>query len=130
VAQTSLIPSAAERIVIPLHPVPVRLPDATLDSISGQYREPNGHSSITIYHEGDALYEKDQYGGVIPLAAESPTALFYPNGSSITRLLIERDPHGRVTAIVFHDDRHEERWERINTNTKARASLDLPWPVL
>lgn len=131
VAQPSLLPSAAERIVIPLHPVPVRLPETALDSLSGQYSEPNGHSFITIYHQGDAIYEKDQYGGIIPLAAESPTALFYPNGSSITRLLIERDPQGHVTALVFHDDRHEERWERINPVTaKTRASLELHWPIL
>jgi hypothetical protein len=58
------------------------------------------------------LYEKDQYGGIIELAAESPTALFFPNGASLLRMLIERDKQGLVTAFVLHDDRHEERWEK------------------
>jgi len=123
VAQPSLLPSAAERIVIPRHPNPIRLTESTLDSLSGEYREPNGHSFLSIYHQGEALFEKDQYGSIIPLAAESPTTLFFPNGSSMARLLIERDAQGRVTALVFHDDRHEERWERMSTPTRARVSL-------
>ncbi len=130
VVQPSLTPPFAERIVVPLHPVAVKLPVATLDSISGQYREPNGHSAITLYHQGEAIFEKDQYGGIIPLAAESPTILFYPNGSSISRILIERDAQGRVTALIFRDDRHEERWERLNISTRTRASLELLWPIL
>jgi acetyl esterase/lipase len=130
VAQPSLLPVGAERIVVPRHPAAVKLSEATLDSLSGQYREPNGHSFITIYHQGDALFEKDQYGSVIPLAAESPTTLFFPNGSSISRLLIERDAQGRVTALIFHDDRHEERWERLNMPTRTRAGLESLWPVL
>lgn len=123
VAQPLLLPSAAERIVIPRHPNPIRLTESTLDSLSGEYREPNGHSFLSIYHQGEALFEKDQYGSIIPLAAESPTTLFFPNGSSIARLLVERDAQGRVTALVFHDDRHEERWERMSTPTRARVSL-------
>ena len=129
-ALPSLLPVMAERVIVPRHPTPIRLTEATLDGLSGQYREPNGHSFITIYHQADALYEKDQYGSIIPLAAESPTTLFFPYGSSISRLLIERDAEGRVTALIFHDDRHEERWERLNATTKARASLELVWPVL
>jgi acetyl esterase/lipase len=111
-ASPELLPAAAERAVIPRHPNPIKLPMAAFDSLSGEYREPNGHSIMTIYHQGDALFEKDQYGSIIPLEAESPTALFFPNGASLLRLLIERDTQGRVTALVFHDDRHEERWEK------------------
>lgn len=111
-AQPEMLPAMAERVVIPRHPPAIKLSEAALDSLAGEYREPNGHSFITLFHQGDALYEKDQYGAVIPLAAESPTALFFPNGASLTRLLIERDAQGRVTALVFDDDRHEERWER------------------
>ena len=111
-AQTDLLPAMAEHIVIPRHPNAVKLPESALDSLVGEYREPNGHSFITLSHQGDTIYEKDQYGSIIPLAAESPTALFFPNGASLTSVLIERDPQGRVTALVFHDDRHEERWER------------------
>jgi acetyl esterase/lipase len=123
-AQPEMLPAMAEQVVIPRHPSVIKLPDAALDSLAGEYREPNGHSSITIYHQGDAIYEKDQYGSTIPLAAESATALFFPNGASLTRLLIERDAQGRVTALVFHDDRHEERWERQSPPSRTRASLD------
>jgi dienelactone hydrolase len=112
-AKPELLPAIAERQVIPRHPAAVKLPLQALDSLAGQYREPNGHSLITIYHLGDALFERDQYGTVIDLAAESPATLFYPNGSSVPRLLIERDAQGRVTALVLHDDRHEERWEKV-----------------
>jgi acetyl esterase/lipase len=108
-----LLPSMADRQVIPRHPAAIKLPLSALDALAGQYREPNGHAFIVIYHTGDVLYEKDQYSTVIELAAESPTALFFPNGASLLRLLIERDAQGRVTALVFHDDRHEERWEKI-----------------
>jgi hypothetical protein len=111
-AKPELLPAAAERLVIPRHPAAIKLSLATLDSLAGEYREPNGNGLMTVFHQGDALYEKDQYGSVIELAAESPTALFFPNGSSLLRLLIERDPQGRVAALVFHDDRHEERWEK------------------
>jgi acetyl esterase/lipase len=112
-AKPELLPAMADRQVIPRHPPAIKLSLAALDSLAGQYREPNGHSLITLYHLGEALYEKDQYGTVIELAAESPTALFYPNGASLPRLLIERDAQGRVTALVLHDDRHEERWEKV-----------------
>jgi acetyl esterase/lipase len=112
-ATPELLPAAAERQVIPRHPAAIKLSVATLESLAGQYREPNGHSLITIYHLGEALFEKDQYGTIIELAAESPTALFYPNGASLPRLLIERDPRDHVTALVLHDDRHEERWEKV-----------------
>jgi len=37
---------------------------------------------------------------------------FLPSGSSASRLTFERDAQGHVTALGFHDDRHEERWER------------------
>lgn len=114
--KAELLPTMAERVVIPLHPPAVKLPLTALDSLAGEYREPNGHSLIAIYHQGDEIYEKDQYGSIIDLAAESPTALFFPNGSSLSRLLIERDTQGRVTALVLHDDRHEERWERQSTS--------------
>jgi acetyl esterase/lipase len=124
VSQPSLLPTGAERVVIPRHPNAIKLSPATLDSLAGQYREPNGHSLITLYHQGEVLYEKDQYGSIIPLAAESPTALFFPNGASVTRLLIEHDRQGQVTAIVFHDDRHEERWERLNASMRARLNLE------
>jgi acetyl esterase/lipase len=118
-----LLPAMAERMVIPRHPAAIKLTMATLDSLAGEYREPNGHAVMTIYHQGDLLYEKDQYGSIIELAAESPTALFFPNGSSLLRLLIEHDAQGRVTALIFHDDRHEERWEKEPSASRPAIAL-------
>jgi len=102
----------AERLVIPLHPPAIKLPAAILDSLSGEYRDKNGHPVITIFRQGDQLYEKNLQGEITELAAESASSFFYPNGSSTTRFTFERDPQGHVTTIVLRDDRHEERWEK------------------
>jgi len=109
------VPSMAERIVIPLHPPAVKLPPALLDSLAGEYREPNGHNVVTLFRLGSTLFEKDQYGDTTGLEAETPETFFYANGSTTTnttRLTFERDAEGRVTALVVRDDRHAERWER------------------
>jgi acetyl esterase/lipase len=110
-AKPDSIPALAEREVIPRHPPAAKLALSTLEAITGEYREPDGHI-LTIYRQGEDLYEKDQYGTVLPLGAESASELFFPSGSSFSRLVVERDREGRVIAIVFHDDRHEERWEK------------------
>ena len=102
----------AERLLIPLHPPAIKLAPALLDSLAGEYRDARGHPVVTIFRQGDQLYEKNRQGEIAELAAESPASFFYPNGSSATRLTFERDPQGRVTALVLHDDRHEERWEK------------------
>jgi len=110
-SRSDTVPELAERELVPRHPAEAKLPQAALDAIAGEYREPDGHT-LLIYRQGEDLFEKDQYGSIIPLGAASPTELFYPNGSSFTRLDVERDREGRVTTILFHDDRHEERWEK------------------
>ncbi|HVC47518.1 MAG TPA: hypothetical protein VND90_09760 [Terracidiphilus sp.] len=58
---------------------------------------------------------KDVHGQIEELAAESPYTLFYPSGGSLTRIAVERDAQGRITALVLRDDRHEERWERMRS---------------
>jgi poly(3-hydroxybutyrate) depolymerase len=103
----------AEHVSIPLHPPTIRLTPAQLDSFSGEYVDGHGIVVVTLFRQGEALYQKNQHGEMAELAAESNSVLFYPNGSSFTRLSVERDSLGRVTALVLHDDRHEERWERI-----------------
>ena len=102
----------AERIVIPLHPPALKLTAAQLDSFAGEYQEPSGLLAATIFRQGEQLYEKNPQNEISELAVESLSTLFYPNGSSKSRLFVERDPEGRVTALVFRDDRHEERWEK------------------
>jgi len=104
----------SERLVIPLHPPAIKLAPAVLDSLTGEYRDVSGHTVATVFRQGDQLYEKSLQGEIVELAAESQTIFFYPNGSSLTRLTFERDAQGRVIGAVFHDDRHEERWEKRN----------------
>ena len=103
----------AERISIPLHPPAEKLTPAQLDSFAGEYVDKRGLIIVTLFRQGDVLYQKNHYGEIAELAAESASVLFYPNGSSLSRLAVERDVQGRVTGLVLHDDRHEERWERI-----------------
>lgn len=106
------LPAQAERVVIPLHPPKIKLTQAQIDNLVGEYLESNGYAALTILAQGDRLYGKDRYGQVSDLAAESPTVLFYPWGSSSTRLIAQRDSEGHITAIVLRDDRHEEFWEK------------------
>jgi hypothetical protein len=103
---------SAERLVIPLHPAAIRLTLAQLDSFTGEYHDQRGQVVATIFRQGDQLYEKNQQGDTYEIAPESLSVFFYPNGSSIGRLIFERDPQGRVTTAVYRDDRHEERWEK------------------
>jgi len=95
-----------------LHPPAIKLSPAAMDSLTGEYRARTGDTEVTIFRQGDQLYEKDHVGDIDELAAESQSTFFYPNGSSIPRLIFQRDSQGRVTALVLHDDRHEERWEK------------------
>jgi len=104
----------AERLVIPFHPPAIKLPPGLLDSMTGEYRDLHGHPVVSVFRQGEQLYEKNLQGEVAELAAESPTTFFYPNGSSTTRLLFERDPQGHVVALLLRDDRHQERWEKKN----------------
>ncbi|HEY1577132.1 MAG TPA: alpha/beta hydrolase-fold protein, partial [Terracidiphilus sp.] len=106
-------PAFAERAIIPLHPPAIKLPPAQLDGFTGDYVDKRGLVIVSLFRQGDALYQKNHYGEIAEVAAESPSVLFYPNGSSITRLLVEHDPQGRISGLLLRDDRHEERWERI-----------------
>ena len=88
---------------------------------------------LVIAHDGEGdpiprtkedLYPNNTYSGVMQLAAklrrtgdladilpESSTVFFYPSGGS-TRLTFEKNAEGKVTGILYRDDRHEEHWER------------------
>jgi poly(3-hydroxybutyrate) depolymerase len=107
----------ADRILIPLHPPAVRLAAAQLDALAGDYSDARGRLAITLIRQGDQLYQKDVHGQIEELAAESPYTLFYPSGGSLTRISVERDTQGRITALVLRDDRHEERWDRMPSPT-------------
>jgi pimeloyl-ACP methyl ester carboxylesterase len=109
----------AERVVVPLHPPAIRLAPTLLDTLAGEYRDANGHLAAQIYRQGEQLFLRNQYGQVSELAAESPGVFFFPKGGSLTRLTAERNPQGNVIAVVFHDDRHDERWERTRADVRT-----------
>jgi dienelactone hydrolase len=102
----------AERLVIPYHPAAIKLPPATLDTLVGDYRDVHGRPVVSVYRQGDLLFEKNQQGEVEELAAESPNVFFYLSGAATTRLTFEHDAKGNVVALLLRDDRHEERWEK------------------
>jgi predicted esterase len=112
----SAVPSEAqpyaERLVIPFHPAAIKLAPAVLDALVGDYRDVHGRPVVSVYRQGELLFEKNQQGEVDELAAESPTVFFYLNGSATTRLTFEHDTRGNVVALLLRDDRHEERWEK------------------
>lgn len=114
----------AERLVIPLHPNPIKMSPATLDTLAGEYRDPAGHLAATLFRQGTVLYQRDPHGEIAELEPESPNSLFYPSGSTWTRLLVERDAMGRVTGLVYRDDRHSERWERMAAGARTRQQPD------
>jgi pimeloyl-ACP methyl ester carboxylesterase len=105
----------AERILIPLRPPTINPTAAQFDSLTGEYREPNGKAITTIFRQSEQLLQKAPGGEVSALFAESPDAFYYPNGTNgvIIHLTFERDAQGRVTGYLYRDNRHEEHWVKI-----------------
>jgi predicted esterase len=111
----------AERLSIPLHPAAMKLTTAQLESFSGEYADSHGLVTVTIFRQGDNLYQKNLHGEIAELAAESLSTLFYPNGNSLSRVTVERDAQGHITGLLLRDDRHEERWERIHPTLRTHS---------
>ena len=117
-------PPFAERLVLPMHPNPIKMSAAALDSLAGEYRDAQGHLAANLFRQGNQLYERDPHGEITEVEAESPSSFFYPNGSTWTRLQVERDAQGRVTGLVYRDDRHSERWERTRSAPRNKQQSD------
>jgi hypothetical protein len=117
-------PPLAEHVVIPLHPSALKLTPAQLDAFTGDYADDHGQLELTVFRQGEQLYQKNIHGEIAELAAESLSSLFYPNGISLTRLVVERDAQGHVTALTLRDDRHEERWERMRGPSRIHSQPD------
>ena len=123
------LPSFAERLLVPIVPPAIKLTQVQLDSLAGEYREPNGKAITTIFRQGDQLLQKAPGGEVTGLQAESPDAFFYPNGAnnSVTiHVTFERDAQGHVTAFVVRDNRHEERWVRQPASNGKQSRVEAP----
>ena len=101
----------AERVLVPLHPVALKLPPSLLDTYVGEYRDSNNVLVATIQRQGEQMFLHNSQGEVLEIQAENTNTFFYLSGSQ-TRLTFEHDAQGRVTGIQDKDDRHEERWEK------------------
>lgn len=112
----------AEREMKPIHPSAVKLSLAALDNITGEYHDVNGRLAATLFRQGEQLYERDPHGEVTEVEPESPSSFFYPFGGVWTRLVVEYDRQGRITGLLFHDDRHEEHWERKGPPASIRQT--------
>jgi len=111
----------AEYLVIPERPPTIKLSAAQLDSLAGEYREPNGHALETIFRQGDQLFVRTPGGEITGLEAESPDTFFRPSdatGARNVHLTFERDAQGRVAGYLLRDNRHEERWVRLPSAAK------------
>ena len=100
----------ATRVTVPLHPVPARVNPEIYDAYEGDYFD-QGVRQVTVIRSGDRLEVKNRTGDLSDILPETPTVFFYPSGSS-TRLTFEKNAEGKVTSILYHDDRHDEHWER------------------
>jgi poly(3-hydroxybutyrate) depolymerase len=114
--KTSTPPVYAEHLLVPMHPPVIRLSTAQLDSLAGEYREPNGRGLETIFRQGDQLFEKGTAGEITGIEAESAEIFVRQgdwNGAHAIRLIFERDAQGRAMGFMLRDNRHEERWVRV-----------------
>jgi acetyl esterase/lipase len=111
-SQIPKLSPAAERVFVPVHPVPAKINTAIYDEYVGVYQD-QGIIRATIYRQGDSLYARITTNESNELLPESATTFFYPSGSP-TRLIFQKDASGQVRGILYRDDRHEEFWTRVN----------------
>jgi acetyl esterase/lipase len=109
--QDSPLPPLAERIVVPLHPPEMKLATAVLDGYVGEYRDSNNIPVATIQRQGEELYLRNTQGDAQEIEPESYSTFFLPAGG-LTRIIFEHDAQGKIVALIYRDDRHEERWEK------------------
>ena len=112
--------------MIPLRPPTIKLTQAQLDSLAGEYREPNGHAIETIFRQGDQLFEKHAGGAVNALEAESPDTFFRPGdttGAHNIRLTFERDAQGRVTAFTSTTAVTRSAGRRLPERVRGRSGV-------
>src|SRR3984957_16153929 len=56
------LPPLTEREIIPFHPPAIKLAPVLLDSLAGEYLDTKGHVVITIYRQGEQLFDKNLQG--------------------------------------------------------------------
>ncbi len=100
----------ASRVSVPLHPVPAKIDPQIYESYEGDYFDA-GVRQVTILRNGDRLLVKNRTGDITEIFPETSTVFFYATGST-TRLIFQKNAEGKVIGILYHDDRHEEVWEK------------------
>ena len=100
----------SSRIIVPLHPVPAKVDPEIYDAYEGDYFDQSVRQA-TIIRSADRLMVKNRSGDLAEVLPETSTIFFYPNGGNI-RLIFQKNAEGKVTSILYKDDRHEEVWER------------------
>lgn len=109
-SQIATLQPSAERVLVPVHPVPAKVNPTIYDAYVGLY-EDQGILQTTIARKGDSLFASSRVGESNELLPENQTTFFYVSGSP-TRLIFEKDASGKIRGITFRDDRHEEFWEK------------------
>jgi poly(3-hydroxybutyrate) depolymerase len=100
----------ASRVIVPLHPVAAKVDPQIYEAYEGDYYD-QGVRQVSILRNGDRLLVKNRTGDLTEIFPETTTVFFYPTGST-TRLIFQKNAEGKVTGILYHDDRHEELWEK------------------
>ena len=103
------LPPASERVAVPVHPVPVYVDPNLYDDYAGAY-EDSGVVQMTVFREGDRLFERNRIGEVEELLPESANTFFYVTGG--TGRLIFESGGAQARGVIYRDDRHEEHWQR------------------
>jgi hypothetical protein len=85
------------------------------DAYQGEYVDA-GVTQVTVFRQGNRLMSRNRTGDQTELLPEQPNRFFYPSGSS-TRLTFQKGPDGRITGLLFSDDRHQELWEKAPEKT-------------
>jgi len=111
VSQVATMTAFSERVMVPLHPVALKLPPTLLDTYVGEYRDASNVLVATIQRQGEQMFLHNAQGDVLEIQAENTNTFFYPTGS-LTRLTFEHDKEGKITGILYRDDRHEEHWDK------------------
>ena len=105
-----MVPPAAERILVPIHPVPAKVNPSVYEAYEGEYTD-LGVSQVTVYRQGDQLFQRNRVGDTTELLPESANTFFFATGGTI-RITFEREANGQVRGLRIRDDRHEDFWEK------------------
>ena len=101
----------AERRLVPLHPTPARVDPSIYNAYQGDYAD-SGVVEMTIFRSGGKLLSRLRGGSPTELLPETNTRFFYSSGSN-TRISFVLDAKGHATCMLYADDRHQERWDKV-----------------